>query len=161
MKMIQRVQIVLVILALLIPMASMLTAGESTTPRKHPQVLTADQTVKVFLEGFVARDIETIMAYLPNGESERMKQWREKMSNLFKRFMSEKRHIKKINGIKIKETRDSDRGKMAMIITTFETTPNFSGRSSVNAEGKTVATYNWAFLQKDEKSPWLFDGGGF
>lgn len=130
-------------------------------PVKHPMVLTPEKTAEVFMSAFITKDIDTIMAYIPDGNSESFKEWREKMKTIYKKYMTDARHIKKIIEIRVDKIQEEKRGKVATIIITIETTSEFSNSVNIDSQGKPMATYRWVFLKKSENSPWLFDGGGF
>lgn len=126
-----------------------------------PQVLSPEETLKIYLNAFISRDIDTVMAYLPNGTGKQITAWRERMKAISQAYMSEKKHVIAVESIKLIKIETLDTGKSAIIEATIVTTPKFSGAVSCDEQGKCTASLQWTFRQYKQDGPWLFDGGGF
>jgi hypothetical protein len=129
--------------------------------KTHPMILSPEETLKTYLNAFIAKNINTVMAYLPDGRTEQIKKWRERMKIFFMRRMTERKHIKAVIGVKLAEIKEQKNGKLAFLEAKIETSPKFSGSVNCDPNGKCVATYKWSFRQYYGKGPWFFDGGGF
>ena len=127
----------------------------------HPLILSPEETLRTYLNAFIAKDIDTVMAYLPDWKSEQIKKWRERMTVFFKKRMTERRHIKAVIEVKLKKIEEQKDGKLAFLEAKIETSPKFSGSVLCDSNGKCVVTYKWAFRQYNGKGTWFFDGGGF
>lgn len=127
----------------------------------HPQVLSPDKTLRVFLEAFIARDIDTVMAYIPGRSDQGLAKWREKYRKVSLGFMKDDKHIKKILSINVQEIKKNGNDSLAIMTASLETTPQFSGMAVTDSSGKTTVTYRWVFLQSGKNTHWVLDGGGF
>jgi len=126
-----------------------------------PQVLSPEETLKIYLNAFISRDIDTAMAYLPNGAGKQITAWRERMKAINQVYMSEKKHVIAVESINLIKIETLDTGKSAIIEATIVTTPKFSGAVSCDQQGKCTASLQWTFRQYKQDGPWLYDGGGF
>ena len=119
----------------------------------HPLSLTPKRTVRLWFAAWINRDIDVVMAYLPQMNPERMMRIR----SIWEQFMTDKRHIKRIVEISppvIKPIKGG--GHLAKMKVKVETTPKFHGKR----ESKTVRVFDHVFFkQHRENGPWLFDGG--
>lgn len=129
--------------------------------KNHPLILSPEETLRIFLQAYIDRDVETIMAYLPNDNSEEIKIWREKYRTFCQKYMSPTRCIVDIIEIKLIQIENQAGSRTAIMTTILETSPEFSGLTVTDNSGKSTVVYRWAFCQTKENSPWLFDGGGF
>jgi len=130
-------------------------------PGIHPKILSPEESLKTFLNAFVSKDIDTVMAYIPNGTGKSITQWRERIKLIFQSRMSERKHIKAVESIELVKIEKGKTGKLATMKSTIVTSPNFSGAVVCDDNGKCTATYKWLFRKSKEDSPWLYDGGGF
>ncbi|MGE5340940.1 MAG: hypothetical protein ACM3SY_05595 [Candidatus Omnitrophota bacterium] len=126
-----------------------------------PQKLSPEETLKVYLNAFISRDINTVMAYLPNGTGEKISAWRERVKMIYQAYMVEKRHIKAVESIKLIKIETQKTAKLAIMEAILVTSPKFSGAVICDGNGKCTVTLQWAFRQETSDAPWLFDGGGF
>lgn len=136
-------------------------SGSNQREKSHPMILSPEETLKAYLNAFIAKDIDTVMAYLPDWKSEQIKKWRERMTLFFKNRMTERKHIKAVIEVKLEKIEEQKDSKLAFLEAKIETSPKFSGSVICDSNGKCFVTYKWAFRQYDGKGPWLFDGGGF
>ncbi len=124
---------------------------------RHPLRLTPEDTLRTILEAYIARDIETVLAYLPpviRENPERMAQFREIWSS----YMTDERHVKRIVEIRLDKITSVGEDKVARLWAKIETTPRFSGAPDL---GGNIREYRWALRQLKGKGPWFHDGGGF
>jgi hypothetical protein len=126
-----------------------------------PKILSPEESLKTFLNAFASKDIDTVMAYIPNGTGKEITEWRERIKLLFQSRMSERKHIKAVESITLIKIETGKTGKLATMEATIVTTPNFSNAVTCDENGKCTATYKWLFRQAKEDGPWLHDGGGF
>jgi hypothetical protein len=126
-----------------------------------PQALSPEETLKIYLNAFISRDIDTVMAYLPNGTGKQITAWRERAKALSQARMSDKKHVIAIDSIKLIKIETQDSAKRAIMEATIVTTPNFSEAVTCDGQGKCTASLQWTFRQYKQDGPWLFDGGGF
>lgn len=126
-----------------------------------PQAISPEETLKIYLNAFISRDIDTVMAYLPNGTSKEFTAWRERAKAINQTYMSDKKHIKAIDSIKLIKIETIGKIKRAIIEAVIITTPNFSGAVTCDEHGKCNAILQWTFRQYKQDAPWLYDGGGF
>ncbi len=135
--------------------------GSAQGVKSHPMSLSPQETLKIYLNSFIAQDIDMVMTYLPDWKSEQIKKWRERMKLFFKKRMTERKHIKAVIEVKLEKIEEQKGGRIAFLEAKIETSPKFSGSVNCDPNGKCVATYKWAFRQYHGKGPWFFDGGGF
>jgi hypothetical protein len=126
-----------------------------------PQVLSPEETLKIYLNAFISRDIDTAMAYLPNGTGKQITAWRERARAIRLAFMSEKKHIIAIDSIKLIKVETQESVTRAILEAIIVTTPRFSGAVTCDEQGKCTASLQWTFRQYKQDGPWLYDGGGF
>lgn len=132
--------------------------GEETP--KHPLPLTPEKTMEIFLNAFINKDIDTVMAYLPDLKTNQCDAWRGKMKTVYSKFMTPERHIKSFISATVLETKKEESVIRVTIEAVCETTPKFTGAVDCDDNGKCSVTLKWIFVQSANNTPWLFDGGG-
>jgi hypothetical protein len=134
------------------PLVQMSPAGA-----RHPLKLTPEETLRTILMAYVARDIETVLAYLPpvaRANPERMTRLREQWGY----YMTDQAHVKRVVEIRLDKVTSSGKDRVAVLWTKIETTPRFSGVPDL---GGNIREYRWVLRQAEGKGPWFHDGGGF
>jgi hypothetical protein len=150
----------------LLSAASLFMGAKANTQKKgevHPVSTTPEKTLDIFLTAFIQRDIDAVMAYIPSGEGDQNKEWRDQTRTNALEHMTNKRHVKSIIGIQLEKIENRRAGKIAHIISKIEISPDFfgAGINVKDSEGKSRAIFKWKFRQVNDQGPWFYDEGGF
>jgi hypothetical protein len=130
----------------------------------HPLITTPEKTLEIVLTSFIARDIATFMAYVPERIKEKIPvTWRDQVKLNALEHMTDKKHVIKIIGIQLQKIEDLKANKIAHLVAKVEISKDFLGPgiNITDSQGKTSAIYKWKFRQLNSQGPWFYDEGGF
>jgi hypothetical protein len=139
----------------------------NTNPGKkslsHPVVTTPENTLAIYLNAFIEKDIDAVMAYVPEGEGDQLKKWREQVKANAQDFMTTKKYVKNIIGITLQKVENQKGGKVAYLLSKIEVSQDFFGPGIdiSDSHGKSSIICKWVFRQPDLQGPWFYAEGGF
>ena len=124
---------------------------------RHPKRMSPEKTLETYLNAFIARDIDTVMAYY-QGSSE----WQEKMKQNWQDLMTEKKHIKRIVNVRLIKTWRENGRRTAELSGEFVATWFFKGSNILSSLlGNHSIKRKWKFYQARKNGPWYYNEGGF
>jgi hypothetical protein len=118
--------------------------------------LSPQETLKVYLNAFIYRDIDMATAHHPKKPC-----WQKGVKPILMNFMTKKRHIIAVESIELLSIETVNSVTIAVMYATLAVTPKFPGAENCDVRGRCTVSHTWTFVQYQPNGPWVYDGGGF